>query len=124
MEIEQLRQLRYLEGEIRRDQERMRRLEQRAGWGKAAGAAGPGRQQALAEAAELGRRMEESIRRRAALRLQLVDSIERIPDSLTREIFKLKYMDGKTWKQISLVLHLSIEACKKRHGKELKGTRE
>ena len=68
--------------------------------------------------------MEEGICRRAALRLQLVDFIERIPDSLTREIFKLKYLDGKTWKQISLALHLSIEACKKRHGKELKKEKE
>lgn len=120
MTAEQLRQLRRLEGEIERDQERLTRLKERAGWGKAAGGEGPGRQQALAEAADLARRLEEGIRRRAALRLRLIDYIETMPDSLTREIFKMKYFDGKSWKQISMALCLSIEACKKRHGKELR----
>lgn len=122
MTATQLRQLRYLEGEIQRDKERLRRMEERARRGKDAGGQGPGRQQALAEAADLISRIEQGIRCRTDLQLQLMDYIETIPDSLTREIFKLKYLDGKTWKQISWKLSLSVEACKKRHGKELRKT--
>ena len=63
-------------------------MEERARRG--AGREGPGLQLVLAEAADLSRQIEADIRRRAALRVQLADYIEAMPDSLTREIFKRK----------------------------------
>lgn len=104
MRIEDLHQLQNLDREIQRDRERLRRLETGDRW----------------EAAGLREQIEAGIRRRMGLRARLVAYIDAIPDSVTRDIFKLKYLDGRTWRQIAAEMHLSAEACKKRHGKQLK----
>lgn len=116
-----LRQLQNLDREIQRDWERLQRLDAQA---RRATRVRPeelaGRELAIVEAADLREKIEAGIERRMALRARLVAYIDGIPDSVTRDIFKLKYLDGQTWRQIAAEMHLSTDACKKRHGKQLK----
>lgn len=125
MNIKLLRQLEALNCEIARDQERLQRYRAKvttagAHWGSRE-RIGDERDAVIAEIVDLSRRISNEIRRRMALRAKILEFIDNIPDATTREIFKLRYIDARSWREVSRTVHLSESAVKKRHAKVLGG---
>lgn len=109
MTIHELSQLYWLDGEIRNEQERLRELESRA---HAVGAAPLGKgphgsdvgrktEQYGAAIADLKQSIEENIAKREEERIKLTAYIDSIDDSLTREIFRRRFAECRSWAAVA-----------------------
>lgn len=66
------------------------------------------------------KKLAEQINRAASLRLEIEDFIAEIPDSCTRNIFRLRYLDNKQFHQIAIDLRMGGESTpRKRHNRYL-----
>jgi len=66
------------------------------------------------------KKLAEQINRAASLRLEIEEFISQIPDSCTRNIFRLRYLDNKQFHQISIELKMSGESTPRmRHNRYL-----
>lgn len=109
MTLEELSQLYYLNREIERDQERLEKLR--------ASASAPGApnydgmpkspsfenrlERYIAEIVDLEAIIQAKITQCLHERARLERYIAEIPDSLTRQIFQLRFINGLTWVQIA-----------------------
>lgn len=105
----ELNQLRDLRREIRQDAERLAELETRATRitqtlsGMPAGA-GDGKklEREAAAIADLRSLIEEKESRCREQLVRLEKYIQSIPDSLTRQIFTMRFVQGKSWRRIAI----------------------
>lgn len=106
--VNRLSQLRYLKGEIDDLSQRIAELELMAqgGAGRVTGMPRGGRRadrvaECAVKIADLRHKMDE--RRLDCMEelARLYEFIDDIPDSLTRQIFMLRYIDGLSWQQIA-----------------------
>ena len=105
----ELSQYYYLQREIERQQEKIREYEAMAQAQSPSIPGMPGRAGEVsdkvgrcgAEIADLQALMEINIRKSWYLLAQLHRYINSIPDSLTRQIFRLRYAERKTWQQVA-----------------------
>lgn len=66
------------------------------------------------------KQLEKRIEKAATLKCEIEDFIAQIPDSLTRRIFTLRYMDDKKFHQIAIELHMGGESTpRKKHDRYL-----
>lgn len=109
MTLKELSQLYYLNREIERDQERMEKLRARAsapgspsydGMPKSSGF-GNRLENYIAEIIDLEAIIQAKITQCLHERNRLERYIAEIPDSLTRQIFQLRFINGLTWVQIA-----------------------
>ncbi len=109
MTLKELSQLYYLNREIERDQERLEKLRARASAPGAPNYDGmpksPGFENRLeryiAEIVDLEAIIQAKITQCLHERARLERYIAEIPDSLTRQIFQLRFINGLTWVQIA-----------------------
>ena len=109
MTLKELSQLYYLNREIERDQERLEKLRARAsapgspsydGMPKSSGF-GNRLENYIAEIIDLEAIIQAKITQCLHERNRLERYIAEIPDSLTRQIFQLRFINGLTWVQIA-----------------------
>lgn len=109
MTLKELSQLYYLNREIERDQERLEKLRARASAPGTPNYDGmpksPGFENRLeryiAEIVDLEAIIQAKITQCLHERARLERYIAEIPDSLTRQIFQLRFINGLTWVQIA-----------------------
>lgn len=66
------------------------------------------------------KQLAEAIDKASTLRLEIEDFIAAIPESCTRNIFRLRYLDNKQFHQISIELKMSGESTPRmRHNRYL-----
>lgn len=66
------------------------------------------------------KKLSEQICKAASLRLQIEDFIQSIPDSCTRTVFRMRYLDNKQFHQISIELKMGGESTSRmRHNRYL-----
>ena len=111
MEERELNELRHLKKEIRYQIERVRRLEEKAtSMTQIIGGipACKGITDRVAEyapqIAHLKTLIQNNIRWRLHLQYKIEAFIESIEESEIRQIFRLRYLEGKTWKQIAFAM--------------------
>lgn len=105
----ELSQYYYLQREIERQQDKIREYEATAQAQSPALSGMPGRAGAIsdkvgrygAEIADLQALVELNTRKCWFLLAQIHRYINDIPDSLTRQIFRLRYAECKTWQQVA-----------------------
>lgn len=105
----ELSQYYYLQQEIERQREKIREYEAMAQAQSPSLSGMPGRAGEVsdkvgrcgAEVADLQALVEINIRKSWFLLAQLHRYINDIPDSLTRQIFRLRYAERKTWQQVA-----------------------
>ncbi len=109
MTMQELYQLRDLRREIRMDTERLAELETRAthitqslSGMLPGGSDGKALERQAAAIADLRVLIEQKQARCQTQLLQLEQYIQSIPDSLTRQIFTLRFEDGKSWRWIAI----------------------
>jgi hypothetical protein len=111
MTLKELSQLYWLRREIERDKKRLAELEASAysvgspnltgmPGGGSTETGGPVERNALA-IADLKRLIEQKLDRCVQERVRLEQYISGIPDSLTRQIFTLRFVDGKSWRAVA-----------------------
>lgn len=108
MTTRELSQLYHLRREIQQDQERLAKLEMEAtacavnlsGMPHAPGVSDKVGRYA-ADIADLRLLVEANLRRCGKELIRLNGYIDDIPDSHTRQIFRLRYIDGCTWGQVA-----------------------
>ena len=109
MTLRELSQLYWLTREIENEKERLRRLESRA---YAVGAApadsmprAPGvsrkTERYAVAIASIRASIEENIKRCEVERAKLLEYISGVEDSLTREIFRLRFVEGLSWAEVA-----------------------
>ena len=109
MTLKELSQLYYLNREIERDQERLEKLRARASAPGAPGCDGMPKspsfenrlERYIAEMVDLEAIIQAKITQCLHERARLERYIAEIPDSLTRQIFQLRFVDGLSWVQIA-----------------------
>lgn len=108
MNLHDLSQLYWLRREIKLDEERLRELESRAYNAPGSGAAGGGRQPESSrteryalELAAIHATVAAKQAQCVAERQRLETYIAGIDDSLTRQIYTLRFVDGLTWEQVA-----------------------
>ena len=109
MTLKELSQLYYLNREIERDQERLEQLRAKASAPGVPGCDGmpknPGFENRLdryiAEIVDLEAIIQAKIMQCLHERNRLERYIAEIPDSLTRQIFQLRFINGLTWTRIA-----------------------
>lgn len=109
MTLQELSQLYYLNREIERDQERLEQLRIRASVPGSSNYDGmlksPGFENRLeryiAEIVDLEAILQAKITQCLHERNRLERYVAEIPDSLTRQIFELRFINGLTWMQIA-----------------------
>lgn len=126
--VNRLSQLQYLKGEIDDLSQRIAELELMAqgGAGRVTGMPRGGRRadrvaECAAKIADLRDKMDE--RRLDCMEelARLYEFIDDIPDSLTRQIFMLRYIDGLSWQQIAFRIGEGDEQYPRRvHNRYLK----
>jgi cell fate (sporulation/competence/biofilm development) regulator YlbF (YheA/YmcA/DUF963 family) len=72
------------------------------------------------EIGELKATLQEQRRKYIAEEKRLMDWIEKIPDSITRQIFRYKYVMGLDWDQIAYVVNTTESCAKVSHHRYLK----
>lgn len=122
MTLKELSQLYYLNREIERDKCRLAELKAKAyaashpnllGTG---GSGAPGDRVGFyaSEIAEIENIISEKLRRCFAERIRLERYIADIPDSLTRQIFTLRFVGGLSWVQVAQHIGgITIDSAKK-----------
>lgn len=109
MTLKELSQLYYLNREIERDQERLEKLRARASAPGAPNYDGMPKspsfenrlERYIAEIVDLEVIIQAKITQCLHERARLERYIAEIPDSLTRQIFQLRFINGLTWVQIA-----------------------
>ena len=109
MTLKELSQLYYLNREIERDQERLEKLRARASAPGAPNYDGMPKspsfenrlERYIAEIVDLEAIIQAIITQCLHERARLERYIAEIPDSLTRQIFQLRFINGLTWVQIA-----------------------
>lgn len=109
MTLKELSQLYYLNREIERDQERLEKLRARASAPGAPNYDGMPKspsfenrlERYIAEIVDLEAIIQAKITQCLHERARLERYIAEIPDSLTRQIFQLRFINGLTWVQIA-----------------------
>lgn len=111
MTVRELSQLYYLKREIELDKERLARLRQSAlshssaVTGMPRGAKGGDRVASLAaEMADLTALIETKIIQCVYEKRRLERFIAQIPDSITRQVFTLRFVEGMSWRQVARAL--------------------
>lgn len=111
MTVRELSQLYYLKREIELDKERLARLRQSAlshssaVTGMPRGAKGGDRVASLAaEMADLTALIETKIVQCVYEKRRLERFIAQIPDSITRQVFTLRFVEGMSWRQVARAL--------------------
>lgn len=112
MTLRELSQLYWLTREIENERNRLRELESRAlGIGSSVGDGMPGgsepgrrTEQYAAAIADCKRVIEENLIRREKERAKLERYIDGIDDSLTREIYRLRFIDGLSWAKVAAAI--------------------
>lgn len=109
MTLKELSQLYYLDREIKLDRERLAELRSDLMNPKSPSYDGmpkspnpdPAMERCVAEIADLEAIIQAKIEQRIYERSRLERYIADIPDSLTRQIFQLRFINGLTWLQIA-----------------------
>lgn len=109
MTLKELSQLYYLNREIERDQERLEKLRASASAPRAPNYDGMPKspsfenrlERYIAEIVDLEAIIQAKITQCLHERARLERYIAEIPDSLTRQIFQLRFINGLTWVQIA-----------------------
>ena len=108
MTMQELYQLRDLRREIRMDEERLAEMETRAthitqtlSGMPAGGGDGKKLEREAVAIADLRSLLEDKRARCQSQLLQLERYIQSIPDSLTRQIFTLRFAEGKSWAKVA-----------------------
>lgn len=109
MTLKELSQLYYLDREIKLDRERLAELRSDLMNPKSPSYDGmpkspnpdPVMERCVAEIADLEAIIQAKIEQRVYERSRLERYIADIPDSLTRQIFTLRFIEGLTWEQIA-----------------------
>ena len=109
MTLKELSQLYYLNREIERDREKLETLRRKISSAKCAGYSAArgnfsgenGMENYIAEIVELEKIVNAKKERCLSERVRLERYISEIPDSLTRQIFALRFINGLNWTQIA-----------------------
>lgn len=109
MTLKELSQLYYLEREIKLDQERLAELRSDLMNPKSPSYDGmpkspnpdPAMERCVAEIADLEAIIQAKIEQRVYERSRLERYIADIPDSLTRQIFTLRFVEGMRWEEVA-----------------------
>lgn len=109
MTLRELSQLYWLNREIENERERLRRLESRAYAVGAAPAGGMPRAPGVSRKTEryavaiasIRQTIEDNLIRCQEERLKLEQYIAGIDDSLTREVYRLRFISGLSWAQVA-----------------------
>lgn len=109
MTLKELSQLYYLDREIKLDRERLAELRSDLMHPKSPSYDGmpkspnpdPAMERCVAEIVDLEAIIQAKIEQRVYERSRLERYIADIPDSLTRQIFTLRFVEGLTWEQIA-----------------------
>ena len=109
MTLKELSQLYYLDREIKLDRERLAELRADLLCPRSPSYDGmpknpnpdPAMERCVAEIADLEAIIQAKIEQRVYERSRLERYIADIPDSLTRQIFTLRFIEGLTWEQIA-----------------------
>lgn len=111
MTVRELSQLYYLRREIELDKARLRALREGAEIGAAAMTGMPKKGgksdlvgNAAAEIADLEALIEAKIVQCVYERRRLERYIAAIPDSITRQVFTLRFVEGRSWNQVARIL--------------------
>ena len=110
MTLKELSQLYYLDREIKLDRERLAELRSDLMNPKSPSYDGmpkspnpdPAMERCVAEIADLEAIIQAKIEQRIYERSRLERYISDIPDSLTRQIFTLRFINGLTWYQVAM----------------------
>ena len=110
MTLRELSQLYYLNREIESDRRRLAELKAKAYAASSPNLSGTGGSGApgdcvglyASEIAEIEKLIKKKLRRHFVERMRLERYIADIPDSLTRQIFTLRFVSGKSWVQVAL----------------------
>lgn len=110
MTLKELSQLYYLRNEIKKDRERLESLRQRSyalpsakvtGMPGGGNAAGSNIDRYVPAVTDLERIIAEKIARCAVEQTKLENYIADIPDSLTRQIFTERFINGRSWVRVA-----------------------
>ena len=129
MTLRELSQLYYLNREIEVEKERLEKLRIQSQKppgailsGAHGGTSGSRTEQYVSAISALEALLSEKMHRRIIERDRLERYIAEIPDSLTRQIFRLRFVDGLSWTRISLNIGggNTVESIRKRVYRHLK----
>lgn len=124
-----LRQVRFLDRRIEREEEQLMRLRAKLEAGRMSSITGMPRGGAgdwtdtVDHLIVLEQRLNARVREMCQIKARAIDMIDRVDDGRFRELLDCYYIKGMTWEQVAHEMHLDLRWVYRLHGRALRAVR-